>query len=754
MKTMNCTTIALVLLLAAGTSQAVWIGATNGTTDDDAHNYTNVMNWAGGVIDDDFSGVTLTGATTLYFTGDHATGANGLSTSYTGNYALTLRSSGGDRTLTLNGDVVHQPVSAPTLTFGATGTGNGLNLDLGGGNRTFYAGFDDSARRITIARGVLSNGGFVKAGRGQMDIIGTNPCEGPTAVNNYLVLMPSGSSIRNSPEIAITTTTSYTSQIEVKQMAGAEDRFGDEADFMFSTEGGGNYHATMQFYVSTANNEASETFGRIILRAGQGKFIHGIYNNQKNAFLTSYSSELVRHNRSVGFFSPMTATADTATYNNPGFGTRREGLGDYSCGNQMFFTTAPATVGGTGSRNTDCPVIPYLLSVDSTSNSASATPNTFMTYDAVKGLRAVRVRSDLLGNPPEVVGSIASANADGLDNVILAANETVNADATVNALCTPNRNLSLGSKVKLTVGSGIFNIQDGPALGGTDGILDAGTREGIIRQINFAGRTVTIPWSLAGSDGYTFAPFNGGFNLEGTNSYNGQTTLVCGTLRAYRKNTIEPNVSLPDDGLVLVHPAGTLQVGEGSTSDYRTHEIIGALAGAGAVRLGSISSATEVRRRALVIGEGGTGIPGQITLDGGVIAPGMTDEVGTLRITAEAASPNAGIPVTLTNGTFKVDIAGPGVCDVLSTLTNVNINAGGGLVVDVDVGSFQPRRGQEWTIIVSESGPITDGNGGKLLDAITDNSDRVNFTAAIALDGKSLVLTALDANSGSVIVVR
>lgn len=507
MKTLKLTTPALALLLAAGTAQAGWIGATSGTTNDDAHDYTNTNNWENGVIDDDFSGVTLTGATTLYFTGDHATGTNGLNTSYTGNYALTLRGSGGDRTLTLNGDVVHKPVSASTLTFGASG--NGLNLDLGGGNRTFHAGFDDSARRITIARGALSNGGFIKAGRGQMDIIGTNPYEGPTAVNNYLVLMPSGSSIRNSPEIALTTTTSYTSQIEVKQMAGAEDRFGDEADFIFSTESGGNYHATMQFYVSTANNEASETFGRVIFRTGQGKFIHGIYNGTKNAFLTSHSSELVRRNRSVGFFTPMTATADSATYNNPAFGTRREGLGDYSCGNQMFFTTAPATVGGTGARHTDCPVIPYLLSVDSTSNNASATPNTFMTYDAVKGLRAVRVRTDLLGNPPEVVDSIASANADGLDNVILAAHETVSADATVNALYTPNRNLILGSKVKLTVGSGVFNVFNAPSLQGSDAVLDVGSSEGIIRQLDFAGRTVTIPWSLAGSNGYTFAPFNG-----------------------------------------------------------------------------------------------------------------------------------------------------------------------------------------------------------------------------------------------------
>jgi len=103
---------------------------------------------------------------------------------------------------------------------------------------------------------------------------------------------------------------------------------------------------------------------------------------------------------------------------------------------------------------------------------------------------------------------------------------------------------------------------------------------------------------------------------------------------------------------------------------------------------------------------------------------------------------------------MAIDITGPGVCDVLSTLTNVNINAGGSLVVDVDVGGFQPRRGQEWTIITSESGPILDGNGGKLFNTVTDNSDRVNFTAAIAPDGKSVVLTAVDANPGTVLVVR
>ncbi len=73
-----------LLFFATMSAQAVWIGATNGSAYADTRNYTNTANWAGGIIDDNFTGVTLTGATTLYFTGDHATGPNGLNTSYAG----------------------------------------------------------------------------------------------------------------------------------------------------------------------------------------------------------------------------------------------------------------------------------------------------------------------------------------------------------------------------------------------------------------------------------------------------------------------------------------------------------------------------------------------------------------------------------------------------------------------------------------------------------------------------------------------
>jgi len=103
---------------------------------------------------------------------------------------------------------------------------------------------------------------------------------------------------------------------------------------------------------------------------------------------------------------------------------------------------------------------------------------------------------------------------------------------------------------------------------------------------------------------------------------------------------------------------------------------------------------------------------------------------------------------------LEIDITGPGVCDQLSTMGGVTITAGGDLAINVNVQGFTPLVGQAWTIITSATGTIADGNGGRLFDSITDDSDRVNFTAAISEDKTVLVLTAIDANPGTVLMVR
>ena len=205
-KTMTLKAIAgiILALLATTTSQAVWIGATTGNTVDAAHNYTNTANWAGGIIDDDFTGVTLTGATTLYFTGDHATGPNGLNTSYAGPYDLTLRGYGGDRTLKLNGPFTHQSVVDKTLVIGATD--NGLILDLGETNRTFQMGIDTAATGgglVTMTRGLVSNGGIVKMGRRTLNLNVEQPYAGPTIVNMGSLTLNLNGSISNSAAIHV-----------------------------------------------------------------------------------------------------------------------------------------------------------------------------------------------------------------------------------------------------------------------------------------------------------------------------------------------------------------------------------------------------------------------------------------------------------------------------------------------------------------------------------------------------------------------
>ena len=67
-----------------------WMGATSGTTNDAAHAYLNTANWAGGTIDDSFSGVTFTANTTLFLNADHTTLAAGLNLNYNGAFDLKI----------------------------------------------------------------------------------------------------------------------------------------------------------------------------------------------------------------------------------------------------------------------------------------------------------------------------------------------------------------------------------------------------------------------------------------------------------------------------------------------------------------------------------------------------------------------------------------------------------------------------------------------------------------------------------------
>ncbi|HEX8323555.1 MAG TPA: autotransporter-associated beta strand repeat-containing protein, partial [Tepidisphaeraceae bacterium] len=160
-----------------------WIGATTGSTNDAAHDYNNTANWAGGVIDDSFNGVTLTANTTLYLSANRTTGAAGLDLNYNGAFDLTIQSNSvTTRTLTLGTGGI----------FGSFGGGNSrmvtignvtnaVNVSMGGGTPTMTV--TDEFDTLVI-KNVLSNGSLIKAGAGNLTLIGANTYAGGTTVSD------------------------------------------------------------------------------------------------------------------------------------------------------------------------------------------------------------------------------------------------------------------------------------------------------------------------------------------------------------------------------------------------------------------------------------------------------------------------------------------------------------------------------------------------------------------------------------------
>jgi autotransporter-associated beta strand protein len=622
----------------------------------------------------------------------------------------------------------------------AAATDGIYRLGGGGGTLTINNAVLTGANSLIIGS-VLANGG------GTVQLNAANGYTGATTINaGALQLTSATSTILGTTSILVAPGPLNTATLQSTGLAdGTNNRLGNSTPIILSS---GSYVAYFR-QAMVASIDAIEDIGAIILRSGRPLIIqgHDASSQLSNAFLRCNADGLTRENRSLAFFSTQRTTAETTSYNNPSFGVRRDAPGSNAsdAGNQVFFDSAPTTIGG-GARATAKAVIPFLQTLDTTAG--SGVPNTLLTYNATEGLRALRIQTDIAGNTSEYVTSVALADADGLDNVRTTAGETVSASKTVNALILTSGSTTIAANTTLSVGSGVIMFKNG-TLAASDqvtSVVNFGANEGLLFHID--GSVTTVYPALAGSGGLTI--FGNPF-ITGKNTYTGQTTVISGTPAVYRTtgSAANANDSLPDNGLVLIHPGATLQAGSNNSS-YQTQEVVSDLAGSGTITLGNIGNTTVAKRSALIIGNGGTGAVGEVTLDGGTIAPGMvdSDKVGTLKVTVDAAA-SAAIPVTLKKGTLKIDLAGASPSnDKLAVTGTATITAGGTLSIDVNVSGFTPTVGQQWTILTASS--VTDGNGGTLVDQITDNSDRVKFTATI-VGGNSVVLTAEDERKGTLI---
>ncbi len=131
--------------------------------------YDDSANW----VDGDINGIwdptlTLAGNQTLTFAANTSISTD-LSFRYAGNADTTFRGTGGNFTLTLQGDILHQTAANRTITIGSTSANQNLNVDLDGAVRTFtvYGGGNGGTfgRTLSFVNSV-SNGGVIASGGG------------------------------------------------------------------------------------------------------------------------------------------------------------------------------------------------------------------------------------------------------------------------------------------------------------------------------------------------------------------------------------------------------------------------------------------------------------------------------------------------------------------------------------------------------------------------------------------------------------
>jgi autotransporter-associated beta strand protein len=163
-------TLRSFLALAGSTLLAISYthAATTGFNLDTAgpHDYNTDTNWVSSTINGIWnSDLTLTADQTVTFGADTVL-STGWAFNYDGNFGLTLRGTGANRTVTMGGDISVNPVADQTITIG-TGTANqNLNVNLGGVTRTATV----SANKGLTFVNVLSNGGLTKTGAGLLTL--------------------------------------------------------------------------------------------------------------------------------------------------------------------------------------------------------------------------------------------------------------------------------------------------------------------------------------------------------------------------------------------------------------------------------------------------------------------------------------------------------------------------------------------------------------------------------------------------------
>ena len=785
--------IAMVLAAAFAvvTVKAEWDGAFFGVADDDSRDYLNPENWVDG-IDDAFIAAPAGGNLNLYFKDNHVTAGDIVIRNPDGS-VMRWQGSGGDFTLALTGNLLWDGNDTGIAFWnnafdigsgGVAGRRLTLHLPDTGVPHEMRVGY---TKTIRLSDGLTGSGDLTVRALGHIDMAtleltaSSDTYTGTLTVSPGLVRLPNNVTLLGTPAIRLVSNpasgTPETRLVITGTRAGERTQRIDAATPIFLyggriERGLNGINDTVLFIESPVVDGATTTngIGRLVLASGRSGISHGPateMTDEQSFFMRTEATSLERINRSVGYFMQPRMQWSDATggwtadirVNYPHVGVWRE-TGNRRSGNALVVTgTPPRTIGGDGSAGTDQPIVPFLFGSDC--NHSQNIPSSLVTYHPDTGFRALRRVADYDNSPPEFHGDIFTASEN--DNVIAETWGTLTEDKTINSLMIGSAAFGLGA-CTLTLKSGVMLCGD--LYGSDNSIVSFGDEEGFIYVF---GAGAMIRASFAGANGMTVVAANGdsGIRFQCKNRYTGQTTIIGHAVFGNNSCDTETklaeggaNVSLPDDGFVLIHPAATLTVG-GESANHCTREIVGGVGGCGRVRLAYTGIADENawKNSALIIGTTGTAddgdvwdtAAGRVILNGGYLTPGMEGRRGTLSFTTATydGGGTTAFPVELRNGTVNILIDKHRANDAIAVEGALTIGTGK-LVLNVTVEKgANIEEGMTWTIATAGTVNAVDG---KLFTKIVSSDPYWEFTAFE--EGASVKIGATKRLQGTSIIVR
>ncbi len=156
-------------------AQAGFLPTAGGTYD-----YNNTANWSSSTINNQWTS-TLSGNQLITFGAD-TTLSSSMQINYGGIFDLTFVGTGGNRTLTMGGNLSTTSASSPTtITFGSTTEGQKLNIELGSSTRTIGT---STNRTLTFLNVISGTGGITQTGSGTLQLKGLNTFTGAVSVQS------------------------------------------------------------------------------------------------------------------------------------------------------------------------------------------------------------------------------------------------------------------------------------------------------------------------------------------------------------------------------------------------------------------------------------------------------------------------------------------------------------------------------------------------------------------------------------------